>query len=81
MLQTGLRHWWPGSSCEYINSQEKTLGNQLATFNNLTIFITLQLAGQLLTVNQMPDDCRSAEGKKKNNHAVEIYSLLYTQVR
>lgn len=40
------------------------LGNQLATFNYLTIFITLQLARQLLTVNQMPDDCRSAEGKK-----------------
>lgn len=42
------------------------LGNQLATFNYLTIFITLQLARQLLTVNEMPDDCKSAEGKKQS---------------
>lgn len=56
------------------------LGNQLESFDYLTTFITLQLARELLTLNQMPGDCEStcAEEKGKKS-AAEIYSLLCTQ--
>lgn len=54
------------------------LGNQLASFNYLTIFIALQLT-RLLTKCQMTAKVHVL--KEKKNSAVEIYSFLCTQVQ
>lgn len=66
---------------EILKLRRWALGNQLASFNYLTIFITLQLARQLLIVNQMPDDCKSACAEERNRCSRNAFLVLHASAQ